>query len=143
MPETQSLASDAAVELGVQLGRLSLRNPIMVASGTFGYAREMEKIVQLECLGGIVPKTITINPRPGNTPWRTVETSAGLLNSIGLDNDGIEQRHVCPVRQRSRLLSRADNADLIVVQRGYQASSQVITVANEMLEQLFQIGSAR
>lgn len=90
MPETQSLASDAAIDLGVQLGRLSLRNPIMVASGTFGYAREMEKIVQLESLGGILPKTITINPRPGNTPWRTVETSAGLLNSIGLDNDGID-----------------------------------------------------
>ncbi len=63
---------------------------MLVASGTFGYAREMEQIVDLNRLGGILPKTITAAPRPGNTPWRTVETSAGLLNSIGLDNDGID-----------------------------------------------------
>ena len=64
--------------------------PILVASGTFGYAREMEQLVNLDRLGGILPKTITKAPRPGNQPWRTVETSAGLLNSIGLDNDGID-----------------------------------------------------
>ena len=74
----------------MQLGRLALPNPILVASGTFGYAREMEKIVELSRLGGILPKTITSQPRIGNTPWRTVETAAGLLNSIGLDNDGID-----------------------------------------------------
>ena len=62
----------------------------MVASGTFGYAREMQRIVDLGKLGGILPKTITRLPRPGNAPWRTVESSAGLLNSIGLDNDGID-----------------------------------------------------
>jgi dihydroorotate dehydrogenase (NAD+) catalytic subunit len=62
----------------------------MVASGTFGYAREMERIVDLSRLGAIIPKTVTSQPRPGNRPWRTVETSAGLLNSIGLDNDGLE-----------------------------------------------------
>lgn len=80
----------ASVDLSVQLGRLSLKNPILVASGTFGYAREMEKIVDLSALGGILPKTITTAPRIGNTPWRTVETAAGMLNSIGLDNDGID-----------------------------------------------------
>jgi len=79
-----------AVDVGVQLGRLRLANPVMVASGTFGYAHEMEGIVDLGRLGAIVPKTITKEPRPGNTPWRTVETTGGLLNSIGLDNDGIE-----------------------------------------------------
>ena len=78
------------IDLSVQLGRLKLRNPIMVASGTFGYAREMEHLVQLSVLGGIVPKTITLAPRLGNAPWRTVEVTAGLLNSIGLDNDGID-----------------------------------------------------
>ena len=78
------------VDLSVRLGRLELRNPILTASGTFGYAREMERIVDFSRLGGILPKTITKAPRPGNTPWRTVETSAGLLNSIGLDNDGID-----------------------------------------------------
>lgn len=52
--------------------------------------REMAKLVDLTRLGGMVPKTITRAPRPGNHPWRTVETPAGLLNSIGLDNDGID-----------------------------------------------------
>lgn len=77
-------------DLAVNLGRLRLPNPILVASGTFGYAREMEHLVDLSRLGGIVPKTVTLRPRPGNRPWRTVETSAGMLNSIGLDNDGID-----------------------------------------------------
>lgn len=62
----------------------------MVASGTFGYAREMAGLVDLSRLGGILPKTITPAPRAGNAPWRTVETPAGMLNSIGLDNDGVE-----------------------------------------------------
>jgi dihydroorotate dehydrogenase (NAD+) catalytic subunit len=79
-----------AVDLSVRLGRLRLPNPILVASGTFGYAREMQHLVDLARLGGIVPKTITTQPRAGNAPWRTIETAAGMLNSIGLDNDGIE-----------------------------------------------------
>jgi dihydroorotate dehydrogenase (NAD+) catalytic subunit len=79
-----------AIELSVQLGRLHLPNPILVASGTFGYAREMAGLVDVERLGGILPKTITAEPRAGNAPWRTVETASGMLNSIGLDNDGIE-----------------------------------------------------
>ncbi len=62
----------------------------MVASGTFGYAREMAAMVPLARLGAILPKTITLHPRPGNPPPRTVETAAGMLNSIGLDNDGIQ-----------------------------------------------------
>jgi len=62
----------------------------MVASGTFGYAREMAGLVDLARLGAILPKTITRNPRPGNPPPRSVETTGGMLNSIGLDNDGIE-----------------------------------------------------
>jgi dihydroorotate dehydrogenase (NAD+) catalytic subunit len=62
----------------------------MVASGTFGYAREMESLVDLSRLGAILPKTITTQPRKGNPPPRTVETTGGMLNSIGLDNDGIE-----------------------------------------------------
>jgi dihydroorotate dehydrogenase (NAD+) catalytic subunit len=78
------------VDLRVQLGRLRLENPIMVASGTFGYAREMEGLVDLRRLGAIVPKTITFNPRAGNPPQRTVETVGGMLNSIGLDNDGVD-----------------------------------------------------
>lgn len=83
-------ASDSAIDLSVQLGRLRLPNPILVASGTFGYAREMTGLVDVARLGGILPKTITAEPRVGNAPWRTIETAAGMLNSIGLDNDGIE-----------------------------------------------------
>jgi dihydroorotate dehydrogenase (NAD+) catalytic subunit len=78
------------IPLGVQLGRLRLANPIMVASGTFGYGREMTGMVEMARLGAIVPKTITQLPRIGNPPPRTVETTGGMLNSIGLDNDGID-----------------------------------------------------
>lgn len=76
--------------LNVQLNRLQLKNPILVASGTFGYAREMVAYADFARLGGIIPKTVTPLPRPGNPPPRTVETSSGLLNSIGLDNDGLD-----------------------------------------------------
>jgi len=76
--------------LDVSLNRLHLKNPILVASGTFGYAREMVAYADFAKLGGIIPKTVTPLPRPGNPPPRTVETSSGLLNSIGLDNDGID-----------------------------------------------------
>lgn len=82
--------ASSAVDLEIQLGRLRLPNPILVASGTFGYAREMAGLVELGRLGAIIPKTITMQPRLGNTPWRTVETAGGMLNSIGLDNDGID-----------------------------------------------------
>lgn len=77
-------------DLSVQLNRLHLANPILVASGTFGYAREMQAYVDFARLGGIIPKTITPTARAGNPPPRTVETASGMLNSIGLDNDGID-----------------------------------------------------
>ncbi len=83
-------ASPAQIRLDVSLGRLRLANPVTVASGTFGYAREMAGLVDLKRLGGILPKTITPQARAGNPPPRTVETTGGMLNSIGLDNDGIE-----------------------------------------------------
>jgi dihydroorotate dehydrogenase (NAD+) catalytic subunit len=87
------------IDLSVSLGSLRLPNPILAASGTFGYAREMADaevrggnglVVDLGRLGGIIPKTVTRAPRKGNTPPRTVETASGMLNAIGLDNDGIE-----------------------------------------------------
>lgn len=94
-------------DLTVELNRLKLRNPILVASGTFGYAKEATAFVDFSQLGGIIPKTVTLLPREGNPPPRTVETSCGLLNSIGLDNDGIDtfiEKHVdyltsldCPI----------------------------------------------
>ena len=78
------------MDLSVTLGRLRLRNPILVASGTFGYAKEMAGAVDFAQLGGIIPKTVTRQPRAGNAPPRTVETPSGMLNAIGLDNDGID-----------------------------------------------------
>ncbi|QGJ69426.1 Dihydroorotate dehydrogenase [Planctomycetales bacterium 10988] len=86
----EKLTTETSIDLRVDLGRLSLKNPILVASGTFGYAREMAELVDLSRLGGLLPKTITQLPRLGNAPPRTVETTGGMLNSIGLDNDGIE-----------------------------------------------------
>src|SRR6516164_4140183 len=78
------------MDLSVALGPLTLRNPILVASGTFGYAREMAGTVEFTKLGGVIPKTVTRHPRAGNAPPRTVETASGMLNAIGLDNDGID-----------------------------------------------------
>jgi dihydroorotate dehydrogenase (NAD+) catalytic subunit len=77
-------------DLSVNLGRLRLKNPILVASGTFGYAREMAGTVDFARLGGIIPKTVTRQARAGNRPPRTIETPSGMLNAIGLDNDGID-----------------------------------------------------
>lgn len=76
--------------LEVKIGRLRLKNPVMVASGTFGYAEEFKGFVDLKKIGAIVTKTITLNPRKGNPPPRTCETAAGMLNSIGLENPGVE-----------------------------------------------------
>src|SRR5438876_7726012 len=77
-------------DLSVSLGRLHLKNPILVASGTFGYACEMAGVVDFNKLGGVIPKTVTRQLRIGNAPPRTVETASGMLNAIGLDNDGID-----------------------------------------------------
>lgn len=79
-----------AVDLSTTIGRLTLDNPIVVASGTFGYAREAADFVPIERLGALVPKTVTKAPRAGNRPPRIVETASGMLNAIGLDNDGID-----------------------------------------------------
>ncbi len=78
------------MNLSISLGRLTLDNPILVASGTFGYVKEMAGLVDVAKLGGVIPKTVTRQPRAGNPPPRTVETASGMLNAIGLDNDGID-----------------------------------------------------
>ncbi len=78
------------VDLSVQLGALALRNPLLSASGTFGHGLEMEHFVSPEALGGWVSKTVTLEPRHGNPAPRICETEAGFLNSIGLENRGID-----------------------------------------------------
>lgn len=77
-------------KLSISIGQLKLKNPMMVASGTFGYAEEFKGFINLKELGAIVTKSITLAPRKGNPPPRTCETPAGMLNSIGLENPGIE-----------------------------------------------------
>jgi dihydroorotate dehydrogenase (NAD+) catalytic subunit len=74
----------------VDLAGVPLRNPILSASGTFGHGVEMQHMVPLDVLGGLVSKTVTCVPRPGNPAPRIAETKAGFLNSIGLENRGIE-----------------------------------------------------
>jgi len=78
------------VDSRINIGKLKLKNPVMVASGTFGYAEEFGDFMDLKNLGAIVTKTITLNPRRGNPTPRTCETPCGILNSIGLENPGIE-----------------------------------------------------
>lgn len=77
-------------DLSVTIGSVTLKNPVMTASGAFGNVKEATDLVDISKLGAVVPKTITRAPRQGNVPPRTVETTAGLLNAIGLDNDGLD-----------------------------------------------------
>lgn len=77
-------------DLRVKIRNLSLKNPVMVASGTFGYAEEFKDFINFKNLGAIVSKTITLKSRQGNLPPRTCETPSGMLNSIGLENPGLE-----------------------------------------------------
>jgi len=78
------------VDLSVDLGRIKLKNPVLVSSGTFGYGREFGDFFDVGRLGGIVTKAISPAPREGNPPPRTIETAAGLLNAIGLENCGLD-----------------------------------------------------
>jgi len=80
----------SSVNLSVNLGPLRLQNPVLVASGTFGYGSEYADLVDLNRLGGIMVKGTTLRPRAGNPMPRMVETAAGCLNSIGLQNVGVE-----------------------------------------------------
>jgi len=76
-------------DLSVNIAGVRLRNPVIAASGTFGYGKEYSGIIDVSRLGGICTKGLTLNPRPGNSGIRLWETPAGLLNSIGLENPGI------------------------------------------------------
>ena len=77
-------------DLSVKLGPLGLKNPVMPASGTFGWGEEMEPYVDISKLGAVVPKSVTVGPREGNPPPRTAETPCGMINSIGLQNPGVD-----------------------------------------------------
>jgi len=81
----------SVVDLSVQIGPLKLRNPVMLASGTVGYGNEISEFTDLNTIGGIVTKSLSLKPRKGNPPQRIVETPAGMLNAIGLANVGVEE----------------------------------------------------
>jgi len=83
-------AKEKSPNLAIELAGIPLKNPVMVASGTFGYGEEYAELIDLNRLGAIVTKTITLKPRLGNEPPRIVETASGILNSIGLQNVGID-----------------------------------------------------
>ncbi|HNT64546.1 MAG TPA: dihydroorotate dehydrogenase [bacterium] len=78
-------------KVAIRIGDVAFANPIMVASGTFGYAQEFDGLLDFSQIGAIVTKTVTLEPRTGNPPPRIWETAAGMLNSIGLPNVGVEE----------------------------------------------------
>jgi len=80
----------STVDLSINIGSLKLRNPILLASGTVGYGNEISEFTDLNKIGGIVTKSLSLKPRKGNPPQRIVETPAGMLNAIGLTNVGVE-----------------------------------------------------
>jgi dihydroorotate dehydrogenase (NAD+) catalytic subunit len=78
------------VDMSVNLAGVELKNPVVVASGTFGFGREFDQFYDISALGGICCKGLTLHPREGNPPPRIAETPAGILNSVGLQNPGVE-----------------------------------------------------
>ncbi len=81
----------SSINLSVDLAGIKMKNPVMVASGTFGCGEEYHEFIDLRKLGAIVTKSVTLLPRAGNPPPRIVETPAGMLNAIGLQNVGLER----------------------------------------------------
>jgi len=78
-------------DLSVRVGPLLLENPVMTASGTFGFGTEYRSLMDVEALGAVVTKGVSLQPRPGNRPPRIWETPSGMLNSVGLENPGLEE----------------------------------------------------
>ena len=111
------------LDLSVQIGKIRFKNPVLVASGTFGHAKEFEKFFDLKKLGGIVTKTITLKPRLGNPPVRIVETPSGMLNAIGLQNPGVDKF----IEDKLPFLRRL-NIPIIVSVMGYSVEEFVSVV---------------
>jgi dihydroorotate dehydrogenase (NAD+) catalytic subunit len=86
------------VDLSVRIGNLYLKNPVLTASGTFGYGEEFSDFIDLNKLGGIIVKSITLKPREGNPYPRMAETPSGMLNTVGLQNKGVDYfvSHIYP-----------------------------------------------
>lgn len=97
------------LNLSVNIAGLRLKNPILTASGTFGYGEDFEEYIDLNQLGGIVAKGLSLKPTLGNPPPRIVETPAGMLNAIGLQNIGVDAF----IKEKLPFLSRFDTNILV------------------------------
>ena len=113
-------------DLSVTIGSLYLKNPILVASGTFGYGQEFEELLDLNRLGGIITKTITLDPRAGNAPPRIAETAAGMLNSIGLANVGVNEF----IREKLPFLQELDTS--VIVNIAGKSNDEFITILEKL-----------
>ncbi len=85
-----SVSAPGRVDTRVEMGGVTLRNPVLTASGTFGYGAEFAPFFDLRRIGGLVAKSLTLEPRSGNPPARIAETPSGMLNAIGLENVGVD-----------------------------------------------------
>lgn len=112
------------VNLSVNLGNLRLQNPVLTASGTFGYGDEYSDFVNLDRLGGFIVKGTTLNPRQGNDYPRMVETPSGMINAVGLQNKGVDYfvEHIYPrlTRYKSEIIVNVSGATIA----DYQATAE-------------------
>jgi dihydroorotate dehydrogenase (NAD+) catalytic subunit len=116
------------INLEVNLGPLRLKNPVLAASGTFGFGEEYDSFFELEKLGAVIVKGLTLRPRQGNPPPRIAETPAGMLNAIGLQNPGLE---AFLEKELPRLIN--NNAAVIVNIAG-DTEEDYLTLARELSE---------
>ncbi len=113
-------------KLQVELGSLVLKNPFMAASGTFGFGEEYANIMDLQALGALVVKGLTLKPQKGNKPPRVVETPAGMLNAIGLQNPGLDSF-------LARELPRLNQQEIpVIVNINGAEESDFVTLAKEL-----------
>ncbi|MGD0095485.1 MAG: dihydroorotate dehydrogenase [Terracidiphilus sp.] len=108
-------------EMKVTLAGLELANPVIAASGTFGYGIEFEEIISLEGIGGFVTKGISLQPMPGHPAPRIIQTAAGMLNAIGLQNVGVEDY----ISRKLPPLSRYPRCNVIVNVFGYTVGEYI------------------
>ncbi len=99
------------IKTEVIIGKLKLKNPVLVASGTFGYGDELIDLIDISKLGGIVTKSLTLKPKIGNPPPRVAETPCGMLNSIGLANIGVDRF----INEKLPILKNFDTALIVSI----------------------------
>lgn len=113
-------------KLEISIGSLKLKNPVMVASGTFGYGEEFRDYVDPQELGAVITKTITKSPRQGNRPPRVYETVGGMLNSIGLQNNGLEDFI------KNKLKIYKDLRTKVIVSVGGETNAEYVDIIKEL-----------